>query len=90
MEPMGESEASIFGFHVGFWDGSVGETKSASKRFLLLPGVSFIPANMAKHRHFGSDEPHPKNYLFFIIMNFEIATFFSKLQVPAIRLLCSV
>ena len=34
-----------------FEDGSVGETKSASKRFLLLPGVSFIPANMAKHRH---------------------------------------
>lgn len=61
-----------------FEDGSVGETKSASKRFLLLPGVSFIPANMAKHRHFGSDEPPPKNYFFFHHHEFWDCNFFFK------------
>ena len=61
-------------FHVGFWDGSVGETKSASKRFLLLPGVSFIAISVVMNLT-------PKNNFSFIIMNFEIVTFSSKLQV---------
>ena len=91
MKPMGESEASFFGFPCWFL-----RMARWVKQNQLPNGSCCCPVCLLSRQTWWNIEilvvmnlPQ-KTTFFFIIMNFEIATFSSKLQVSAIRWLCSV